>query len=165
MCVCVFVRTHRSAPTAGVIIGRVDPAPTLLIVMSTAWETSLYSRFVGADRCVCPLLYAFYILSPCLRGTNNRVAEGIYYVFAFFGRTHRSAPTAGVIIGRVDPAPTLLIVMSTAWETSLYSRFVGADRCVCPLLYAAYCIILCEHTGSPHPVFVSETTFSSVALF
>ena len=40
---------------------------------------------VGADRRVCPLLFAVYILSHCLRGTSNRVAEGVYCVFAFSG--------------------------------------------------------------------------------
>ena len=46
------------------------------------WWGVVVQRFVGADRRVCPLLFAFYILSPCLRGTSDGVAEGVNCVFA-----------------------------------------------------------------------------------
>ena len=111
--------------------------------MSSPWKTSLYfaycwadtsvaplrrgvvvSRFVGADRCVCPSLFAVFfgrIHRSAPTGTSNRVAEGVYCVFAFLG-------------GHIGPPLRRGVVVP---------RFVGADRRVCPSLFAVYILSPC----------------------
>ena len=92
---CVFVffgRTHRSAPTAG--CWRSLKSLRILGSLRSLWPNLCIFRAVCREyRCVCPLLFAVYILFPCLRGTSDGVAEGVNMTFVLFGRTHRSAPT------------------------------------------------------------------------
>ena len=87
-------------------------------------------RFVGADRCVCPLLFAVYILSPCLRGTSNRVAEGVYYVFACGERTRRSVPTLAYLSSRQSVATRDLFVV-LVFHVFLFASFERVFAVVC----------------------------------
>ena len=72
------------------------------IVMSTAWETSLYSRFT-----YCP---------PVLGGRATELRRGYIVCLRFWADTS-VAPLRRVLSFRV---------------------VVGADRCVCPSLFASF---------------------------
>ena len=73
MCSRFLGRTHRFAPTVGVVIPR-------------------YCR--GRPVCL-PFFCAVYILSPCFRGTSNGVAEGVYCVFTVFWADTSVRPYGG----------------------------------------------------------------------
>ena len=86
----------------------------------------------GADRCVSPLLFAVYILSPCLRGTSNNVAEGVYCVFAFWGGHIGRAPTLAYLSSRQSVATRDLFVV-LVFHVFLFASFERVFAVVCSI--------------------------------
>ena len=72
LCVCVFWADTSVRPYGGVLEVLEVSKDFRVFKVSLAEIVYISRVIVGADRCVCPLLFAF-----------------------FFGRTHRSAPTTG----------------------------------------------------------------------